>query len=133
MKFRCRGLYGGKVEGIALVSKKPVSFLGDVDPKTGVIVAEDSDVRGESISGKIFIFPCGRGSTVGTYTLLRLKKNNVAPLAIINEVGDAVIAVGAVIAEIVMVDRVESEFFNIVNSGDWVVVNAAESYVELVR
>ncbi len=133
MRFRCRGLYGSRVEGLALVSRKPVSFLGDVDPLTGTVVAEDSDVRGESVAGKIFIFPTGRGSTVGTYTLLRLKKSGAAPLAIVNEESEAIIAAGAVIAGIPLVDRVEKEFFRIVKSGDRVVVDPSKNYLELVE
>ncbi len=131
MRFRCRGLYGGRVEGIALVSRRQISFFGDID-ENGTVVAEDSDIRGENVSGKILIFPSGRGSTVGSYMLLRLKKNGSAPLAIVNIESDLIIAAGAVIAGIVLVDRVEDEFFDTVETGSKVVVDAASGYVELV-
>ncbi len=131
MRFRCRGLYGGRVEGIALVSRRQISFFGDID-ENGTVVAEDSDIRGENVSGKILIFPSGRGSTVGSYMLLRLKKNGSAPLAIVNAESDLIIAAGAVMAGIVLVDRVEDEFFDIVETGSKVVVDAASGYVELV-
>ncbi len=131
MRFRCRGLYGGRVEGIALVSRRQISFFGDID-ENGTVVAEDSDIRGENVSGKILIFPSGRGSTVGSYMLLRLKKNGSAPLAIVNAESDLIIAAGAVIAGIVLVDRVEDEFFDTVETGNKVVVDAASGYVELV-
>ncbi len=131
MRFRCRGLYGGRAEGIALVSRRQISFFGDID-ENGTVVAEDSDIRGENVSGKILIFPSGRGSTVGSYMLLKLKKSGSAPLAIINAESDLIIAAGAVIAEIVLVDRVEDEFFDVVETGSKVVVDAASGYVELV-
>ncbi len=133
MKFKCRGLHGKRVEGPALVSKKPISFLGDVDPQTGLIVAADNELHTECIAGKVFVFPAGRGSTVGSYTLLRLKKNKVAPLALVAGKSEAVIAVGAVIADIVLVDNVEKEFFNVVKNGDWIVVDAEKGYVEIVE
>jgi len=50
-----------------------------VDPNTGKVVEKGHDLEGKSIAGKIFVFPKGGGSTVGSYTLLRLKKNGKAP------------------------------------------------------
>ncbi len=106
-RIRCRSICKGFAEGEVVVSRKNFSFLGDVDPETGIIKAEDSDVFGESISGKIFAFPSGRGSTVGTFVLLRMKKNNTAPIGIINERTEPIIAVGAIISEIPLVDSMD--------------------------
>jgi hypothetical protein len=106
-KIRCRPICKGFAEGEVIVSRKNFSFLGDVDPETGVVKAEDSDIFGETISGKIFAFPSGRGSTVGTFVLLRMKKNDTAPLGIINQVTEPIIAVGAIISDIPLVDSVD--------------------------
>jgi hypothetical protein len=133
VKFKVRTISRGRAEGSAVVSEKPVSFLGDVDPETGVIVAGDSDIKGETIKEKIFVFPTGRGSTVGTYVLLRMRKIGTAPLAIINKETEAIIAVGAIIANIPLVDMVEEEFFKAVSSGDKVIVDADGGYVELIK
>lgn len=126
--FKCRVINSGYAEGVALVSSKPVSLLGDIN-ENGVFTV--GELKGESVANKILIFPFGKGSTVGSYTLLRLKKRNLAPLAIINRETEAIIAVGAVIANIPLVDKVEGEFFSRVKTGDWVIVNANEGYVEL--
>lgn len=103
----CRTISKGVVEGELIVSRKNFSFLGDVNPETGVVEAEDSDIFGEKISAKIFAFPSGRGSTVGTFVLMRMKKNGTAPLAIINEITEPIIAVGAIISDIPLVDSVD--------------------------
>ncbi|MDI9646020.1 MAG: DUF126 domain-containing protein [Archaeoglobales archaeon] len=132
MRFKCRGLYGKKVEGPALVSKNQISLFGDI-ADDGTIVAKDSDIRGEKVTGKVLIFPSARGSTVGSYVLLKLKKTGCAPLAIVNKKSDLIVASGAVIADVVLVDDVEDEFFSTVKSGDRVVVNAEENYVELIK
>jgi len=126
--FRCRVINPGYAEGSALVSQKPISLLGDLDENGVVTVGE---LKGQSVAGRILIFPYGRGSTVGSYTLLRLKKRNLAPLAIINKETEAIIAVGAVIANIPLVDKLEEEFFERVQTGAFVVVNANEGYVEI--
>ncbi|AIY90806.1 DUF126 domain-containing protein [Geoglobus acetivorans] len=133
MKLRVRSISRGRAEGYAIVSKKPVSFLGDVNPETGVIVDSDSDIYGESIAGKIFVFPEGRGSTVGTYILLRMKKNGCAPAGIVMKKSEAIVAVGAIIAEIPLVDMPEASSFNMIRSGDFVRINADEGWIEIER
>lgn len=131
MKIRGRVISRGYAEGEVVVSRKKFSFLGDVDVDTGIVVAEDSDIKGESISNKIFVFPRGRGSTVGTYVLLRMKKKNTAPKAIINVETEPIIAVGAIISEIPLMDKLEKNPLDILKSGDYVIVNAYDGYVEI--
>jgi hypothetical protein len=103
----CRRISAGIAEGELVISRKNFSFLGDVNPETGVVEAEESDIRGENISNKIFAFPSGKGSTVGTFVLLRMKKSGTAPAGIINYETEPVIAVGAIISGIPLVDRVD--------------------------
>jgi len=131
LRIRVRRISKGYAEGFALVSKNKISFLGDVDPKTGVIVDQSSDIYGESVADKILIFPSGKGSTVGTYVLLQLKKNGVSPRAIVNEKTETIIAVGAIIADIPLVDQPETNIFEIIKTGDYVKVNANEGWIEI--
>lgn len=108
----------GDAEAEVIISRKNFSFLGDVDIETGEIVAKDSDIRGQSISNKIFIFPYGRGSTVGTYSILAMEKKGTAPSAIINKETDAIIAVGAIISSLPLIDRLEKDPFKLFKNGD---------------
>ena len=106
MKWTGRKIYAGHATGEALVSKMGISFFGGVDPESGVVVERDHDLEGQSISGKMLVFPTGKGSTVGSYTLYRLKRAGKAPLAIINAECETITAVGCIIAEIPCVDQV---------------------------
>jgi predicted aconitase with swiveling domain len=81
-----RKIYGGKVVGEALVTGDDISFYGGCDPETGEIIEKGHHLEGKSISGKILVFPSGKGSTVGSYVLYALKKAEKAPLAIVNRV-----------------------------------------------
>jgi len=63
-------------------------------------------LNGKCIKGKILCFPHGHGSTVGSYVMYALAKNGVAPKAILNEKADPVVVVGAVLANIPMIDHV---------------------------
>jgi len=132
VKFACRAITRGRAEGEALVTKEYISFLGGIDKETG-IVKEDCEIKGESVAGRILVFPGGKGSTVGSYVLLNLRKNGVAPKAIINKKTDTIIAVGAAMAEIPLVEVRDEKFFEAVKTGDRVVVNADEGYVELIE
>jgi hypothetical protein len=97
--------------------------LGGVDPDSGLIIEAGHPLEGQSLVGRILVFPTGKGSTVGSYTLYRLARNGLAPTAIVNAEADPVVAVGAVIAEIPMVDRVD---LSQIHTGDWVEIRDGE-------
>ena len=105
MKLQGRMIYPGNVLGIALVTSQAISFVGGIDPETGVVVERGHALEGQSIAGKVLVFPTGKGSTVGSYTLYRLKLNGHAPLAIQNSECETITAVGCIIAEIPSVDQ----------------------------
>jgi hypothetical protein len=109
MILQGRSIYPGKAHGTTLVCRQMISFFGGIDADTGIIVQKDHDRKGESIAQKILIFPSGSGSTVGSYTLYRLKQNGLAPLAIINRECEPITAVGCIIAEIPCVDQIPIE------------------------
>ena len=94
-------------EGEALVTSQPISFYGGVDPNTGVVIEKGHELQGKSVKGKVLVFPTGKGSTVGSYTLYRMKKNGVAPAGMINKECETVVAVGAIISEIPCVDKID--------------------------
>jgi predicted aconitase with swiveling domain len=101
-----RGISRGKGKGLLLVSPVPISFLSGVDPESGVIVEKGHPLRGTSIAGRVLAFPYGKGSTVGSYVLYALSRNGHAPAAIINTEAEAIIATGAIIGRIPMIDRI---------------------------
>ena len=106
-QLKGRIIYKGKAEGEALVTEMPISFYGGVDPNTGIVMEKGHQLNGQSVKGKILVFPQGKGSTVGSYTLYRLKKNGTAPAGMINKECETIVAVGAIISEIPCVDKVD--------------------------
>ena len=106
MDIHGRTIYKGIAQGEALVTSMGISFFGGVDPDTGVIVETGHELEGQAISGKVLVFPTGKGSTVGSYTLYRLKRNGLAPAAIVNAQCETITAVGCIIAEIPCVDQI---------------------------
>ena len=107
MELKGRIISKGIAEGEALTTTMPISFYGGVDPETSEILEKGHELQGKQIKGKILVFPNGKGSTVGSYTLYRLKKGRVAPAGIINRDCETVVAVGAIISEIPCVDEID--------------------------
>jgi predicted aconitase with swiveling domain len=128
MKLKGRKIYEGTAEAEAIVTRDGISFYGGVDPDTGKIVEVGHELEGQSITGKVLVFPTGKGSTVGSYTMYRMKKNNMAPAAIINEQIDTIVAVGCIISEIPCIDKID---INNIKTGQKVVVNGSEGIIEV--
>jgi hypothetical protein len=128
MKLRGRKIFGGKAEGLALVSRKPISFYGGVNPDTGIVEEEGHPLQGRSVSGRILVFPRARGSTVGSYTLYRMRKAGTAPVAILNRECETIVAVGAIIGEIPCMDRIDIDR---IPDGAALVVDADSGSVEI--
>ena len=120
--IRGRGISGGLGTGLLLVSLQPLSFLSGVDPGSGIIVEKGHPLRGESITGKVLVFPFGKGSTVGSYVIYALSRNGHAPAAIVNTEAEPIFATGAIISRIPMIDRIDVPI-NRLRSGVKVTVN----------
>ena len=101
-----RGISRGRGSGPLLVSPVPISFLSGVDPESGIIVEKGHPLQGTCIAGTVLAFPYGKGSTVGSYVLYALSRNGHAPAAIINTEAETIIATGAIIGGIPMIDRI---------------------------
>jgi predicted aconitase with swiveling domain len=133
MILKGRKVMGGKAEGEALVSSESVSFYGGVDPVTGCITEPGHCCCGENITGKIFVFPMGKGSTVGSYVIYRMKKLGTAPAAIINQETEAIIATGCVISDIPLIDKIEQDPLKVIKNGMYVKVNSDKGIIEIMN
>jgi predicted aconitase with swiveling domain len=126
VNLKGRTIFAGSADGTALVTTMGISFFGGVDPETGVVVERGHELEGECIAGKVLVFPSGKGSTVGSYTLYRLKHAGLAPAAIVNAECETIIAVGCIIAEIPCVDLVE---IGKLKTGEWVSVDGERGVI----
>lgn len=118
----------GKAEGEAIVSPDPIGFYGGIDAKTGIVIEKGHPLEGKSVTGKILVFPCGKGSTVGSYVIYGLKKNGVAPKGIINKETETIVATGVILAGIPCVDQIDIEK---IKDGDTVLLDADNESVEI--
>ena len=108
----------------------PLSFLGGVDYNSGVVIEKGHDLNGQLIKDRVLCFPSGHGSTVGSYVLYSLVKKGCGPKAIVNQVADTVVVVGAIIAEIPMVDKIDIKK---ITTGNLVEVDGDMGTVKILR
>ena len=131
--MRGRRIVGGYAEGRALLSQEAISFYGGVDPETGIVTERGHQLEGESVKGRILIFPRGKGSTVGSYIIYRMKKLGTAPAAIINQETEAIIATGCVLAKIPLIDRLEADPIKTLKTGDYIKVYGDDGLIEITQ
>lgn len=124
-----RAISAGRAEGEVLRSSEPISFYGAVDLDSGEFIEEGHELTGANVSGRVLVFPRGKGSTVGSYVLYGLANNDVAPAAIVNEETETIVATGAILGEIPCVDSPEISLDTFA-TGDRVVVDANRGRVE---
>jgi predicted aconitase with swiveling domain len=131
MKEICvRPIVDGLVEGKTLVSPIPISFFGGIDPKTGEIIDSENPLHGQTIANKIFVFPQGKGSTVGSYTIYGLRVNGVAPLAFIANKAETIVVAGAILADIPLVDQPEEDVLNFLKTDDCVILDTQNKIIK---
>ncbi len=128
-----RKVISGTVQGEAVVTTQPISFLGGVDPNTGRVVEKGHEMEGQSITGKIFVFPHGKGSTAGPYIIYAMTKRKTAPLAMINVNAEPIIAVGAAMGNIPLVDQLDRNPLEVISTGDHVMIDGEKGLVEVTK
>jgi predicted aconitase with swiveling domain/ADP-ribose pyrophosphatase YjhB (NUDIX family) len=128
MRLPARVIAPGHAEGTALVSASPFSFVGGADPATGRILDSATGCADEPLRDRIFAFSRGKGSTVGSYVVYGLAKRGLGPAALVNERAEAIVATGAILGGVPMVDRVD---LGALLTGDRVRVDAERGHVDL--
>lgn len=124
MTLDARCISKGKASGKALKLEQPLSFLGGVEASTGDVKVEN----GGNVKDRILVFPRGKGSTVGSFVMYDLKVHGNAPAAVINSSAETIVATGAVISSIPMVDSID---VGLILDGDIVTVDADKGTVDI--
>lgn len=130
MIVKGRKIFGGKVEGEVMVQKENFSFFGDVNRETGIINVGTN--AGKSFKDKIFVFSKGKGSTLAPYVAINCVENGVAPKAILCQMADGVLALVGIMARIPTIDSFEKNIMELIQTGDYVKVDADNGTVEIL-
>ena len=99
MEFSGRSLHGGAAVGPLLVMSAPLSFWGGVDPLSGVVTDPRHPDHGTRLGGCILAMERAIGSSSSSAVMLELLRNQVAPAGVVVEEPDAILVLGALVAE----------------------------------
>jgi len=114
------------------LSTEEASVLGQAGAP---VIDPRHELYGQNIKGKVFVFPEGRGSTVGAAVILELVRCGNAPAAIVNRKTEGILAAGGILADkfynvpIPIVDDLNCDPITEIKTGDWVVVDASSGSV----
>ncbi|MDD1774163.1 MAG: DUF126 domain-containing protein, partial [Methanobacterium sp.] len=122
--IKCRRISKGRAQGPVLITRDSLSFLGGVNPESGIITDPNHELYGQEITGKILVIPSGKGSTVGSYIIYQMFKYKTAPLGLIALEAEPIIATGAIMAGIPMVDQPQEPLYDLLKNGDMVDLDA---------
>ncbi|MGA9388165.1 MAG: DUF126 domain-containing protein [Candidatus Bathyarchaeia archaeon] len=131
--LKCHKIIGGYGEGEALVSHEPICFYL-TDPKTGTVREKSHELIGKSLANKVLVFPSGKASSVVQIDgLFKLAQHSVAPKAMIVKDVETVLVVSAFIVKVPLVDKLEKDPFEIIQTGDFIKVNAEKGLVKITK
>jgi predicted aconitase with swiveling domain len=130
--LRSRGLGGGVAEGEALVTTEAITGWGGVNPRTGTIIESRHELEGQSMAGKILIFPTAKGSSgwSGVFHLARLEGSG--PKAMVFNVMNTKIALAVVVSHVPCVTALDRDPTSVIRTGDLVRVDGGRGTVEIL-
>jgi predicted aconitase with swiveling domain len=123
----------GAAEGEALVTQDMMCFLTDVDVKTGVVTDPTAKLIGQSVAGKIMVFPIARGATADAWGIYMLRKSGAGPKAMINAEANPATVAGAILAGIPMVYHLDKNPLEVIETGDFVQVDSSQGTVVVTK
>jgi predicted aconitase with swiveling domain/putative sterol carrier protein len=105
-----------------------ISFLEEIKSEDGTLVKDDQPI---DIRGKVLVFDGGSGSTVGSYNIYNLKLRGNAPSAMIMAHADAIITIGCIMADIVLIHDLEDDGMSLLENGVRVEIDPSEGTVRI--
>jgi predicted aconitase with swiveling domain len=131
--IRGRKVYGGRAEGEALVTRETIPGWGGVNPVQGVITETQHELRGVSFKDKVLVCRGAKGSSGWSAMFHTARLAGTAPRALVFNEMTTKIALGAVVMRIPSVTDFDRDPLEIIETGDWVIVDGDRGLVEVVK
>ena len=126
-----RRVVGGRAEGEALVTHDAVPGWGGVNPIQGVITETRHDLRGRPFKDKILVFRGAKGSSGWSAMYHTTRLAGTSPKALVFNEMTTKVALGAVVMRVPAITDLDRDPLEIIETGDWVVVDADRGVVEV--
>jgi predicted aconitase with swiveling domain len=133
LTLKGRKVVGGVVEGEALVTTDAWAAFMAIDADTGVVTEARHQLRGQSVKGKVLVFPRSKGSSGWSMGAQALRFGGTAPLALVVSEIHAQSACGAIVMRVPTVTGFDQDPTAAIQTGDWVKVDGDRGIVEVTR
>lgn len=136
--LRGHGVVEGVAEGEAIVTRQAFAFSHGIDPKTGIVTDPRHELKGQSLAGRILIYPHGRGSTTGDLWMLELARCGKSPAAIMNVETDPITVAGSVLSRLTygvtipIIEKLDRNPLDVIETGDYIRVDANRGTAEVL-
>ena len=127
------GELDGRAEGEALVTRQTIPGWGGVNPVQGVITETQHELRGVSFKDKVLVFRGAKGSSGWSAMYHTARLAGAAPRALIFNEMTTKVALGAVVMRVPSITALDQDPLDVIETGDWVIVDADRGIVEVVR
>ncbi len=128
-----RGVVGGKAAGEAVVTGVPLCFRTEYNPATGEVIGLRHPLRGQSLKGKVLVFPSTKGSCGNSVAFTTGCREGNAPVAMICTRREPLAVLSCVVNGIPMVSDLEQNPVEVVASGDYLVVDGDAGIVTVTK
>jgi uncharacterized protein len=128
-----RRVVGGRAEGEALVTRQTISGWGGINERDGTVIERRHELRGQSFSGRVLVFPGAKGSSGWSAYFHMARLNGVAPAAMIFNRMSTKVALGAVVTRAPAMTELDQDPLSVIETGDWVRVDADRGVVEITK
>lgn len=118
--LKARHAMGQKVTGKALVASDGFSARYDLDRINGVFSRPTHKLAGESYVDKILILDTAKGGVATAWMLHEMKARNMAPMAIVLNTVNTILAQGAAMAGMTMLAGFDVDVTKSVGNGSMV-------------
>jgi predicted aconitase with swiveling domain len=129
----CQKLSSGVATGAILVSADDICFYL-TEPETGILRDRGHALDGQSLAGKVLVFPGGKGSAVvQDEGLFGLKEHDNMPLALIIKNPDTVLIFGSLLLKLPVVNQVEPAMYKYLVDGVNVKIDADHGIITVLN
>lgn len=123
---------GKSVEGTALVAADNFSARYDLDRVNGVFSRPAHQLYGQSYVGKILVLNAAKGGVATSWMLAEMAARNLAPLALLLNFANPIMAQAAAFSGIPLIDRFERDITQAFATGDRLEVDPAAGEVRRI-
>ena len=131
--FACHTGIGPSVSGEALVAADNFSARYDLDRIKGVFSRPQHLLFGQSYTDKILVLNTAKGGVATAWMLHEMVARGVAPKAMVLNSANTILAQGAAMANMTLVDRfVDGDITKLIKTGQVLTVNPQAGHIQIV-